>query len=770
MGSWTAQIVIAYAAGIFFGSTLPVSFFCFLPFSIPLLPFLYRLIFQKIPWKTFFLWCFVCVGIFSYHIANTNAFRSAEPFSDEYVTLIGKITEIPTQNEERFSYVINTPVLIYQDERHPIRERVRFSSDAAFSLGDSVKVEGFLEHFEEPLNSGDFHYGHYYKSRGIYYRLSNTECELSTEKVHHHSLPYLANCIKDKIRQAIRRLYAGDAAAILESVLLGYKKEFSDELETSIFQSNTMRMFYPTYLHLILLNMLAGIVMTYFSKNKRTAFQCLLLIFYCFWNTNLPAGIKTAMLAMFFLLQNRIFGYSSYIKTLFCVVGIMLFYEPLLLFNRGIILSVGFNLTMIYLFPVIEEKLYKVQSRGLRRFLSVWLTSILGMLPILTYVSHYLNLYGILISTLTMPILCVLWLCAPLTLLLYPVMGAWCPFFYATNGAIYLFCNLPDWTLLLPGSAIALKRFDFVTVLIYYLSVLLICLWIQKQNKNYIRLTAAALSGFLLVNGFFFFRDINRLQIRFVSVGQGDGTIISVPFCQNILLDGGGGEEYTDYNSGETVFIPYALRNGYQKINLAIVSHFHGDHCRGIITALEKLDVMEIVMPDTTPENPYRKEIERIAREKGIKCTYPTAGDIFSYPSGLTLQFISPDRQDLNSSVENNSSLVIRVSYGKFSALFCGDIHAAVERKYAGLWGEADVLKVAHHGSATSTTKKFLEEVNPTAALIGVGYDNLYQLPDARITDLLQSRGISVYRTDRHGDIRISASKSGNMRIDSYRR
>ena len=254
------------------------------------------------------------------------------------------------------------------------------------------------------------------------------------------------------------------------------------------------------------------------------------------------------------------------------------------------------------------------------------------------------------------------------------------------------------------------------------------------------------------------------MSINFVNVGQGDGAYIRLPHGENIIIDGGGGEDYSDYDAGEKLFLPYLKTEGVFRIDLAILSHYHKDHCLGTIAALKNLDVGAILMPDFMKGNEYRTEIEAIANKKGIEIIYPRDNDTITFESGAKIDVISAG----NNYSENDSSLVFTITCNDFKALFTGDATEYTEERHINDFYDVDLLKVAHHGSKTSTSEEFLEKTSPEYAVISVGEDNTYLLPNDEIVRRLNKSGAYVMRTDKLGDIRFKINKFGGVSYSSY--
>lgn len=264
---------------------------------------------------------------------------------------------------------------------------------------------------------------------------------------------------------------------------------------------------------------------------------------------------------------------------------------------------------------------------------------------------------------------------------------------------------------------------------------------------------------------------MGTVEVTFVNVGQGDGAIVDAPYRGTILIDGGGGAEYSDYNVGEKVFLPYLETEGITRIEAAFVSHYHKDHAEGIIAAIENLRVKNVFMPDVMPDSPIRLKIEAAAKEHNTKIHYISEDSKVVFDNGLTVSAIVPTaKTKLISEDENDTSLVYNVEYGGFSCAFTGDMSAFAERNLIseGKTFDCDVLKVAHHGSDTSTSEEWLDALKPEYAVISVGEDNGYGLPSNEVLDRLE--GTEVLRTDENGDIKIIGDKNGVRKINSFRR
>ena len=239
------------------------------------------------------------------------------------------------------------------------------------------------------------------------------------------------------------------------------------------------------------------------------------------------------------------------------------------------------------------------------------------------------------------------------------------------------------------------------------------------------------------------------LEIRFLDVGQGDSTLIRTEEgC--ILLDTG------DPAARQDVY--FALNSYGSRLEYLVISHAHADHMGGAAYILEKMDVGTVILPRTvSPDDAYTELLDALS-ESGASVLFADAGTTFSL-GGADFRILAP----LDSyEKENDRSAVIRMDFGRVSALFTGDAEALSEAdqidKYSifrGSYLDADILKVPHHGSSSSSSAAYLRAVSPTFAVISCGRDNAYGHPSAEVLHRLESIGTQIFRTDRDGTVSL---------------
>lgn len=244
------------------------------------------------------------------------------------------------------------------------------------------------------------------------------------------------------------------------------------------------------------------------------------------------------------------------------------------------------------------------------------------------------------------------------------------------------------------------------------------------------------------------------LEVTAIDVGQGDSLLVVLPEGHTLLVDAGGLPQWahSDFDMGEEVVSPYLWSRGISHLDAVAITHPHADHIGGMTAVLENFHPRELWMAANT-SGPEMNRLLREAHQLGIAVVPHSEGDEFT-EGKVTFHILAPSPSDEESARNANEiSLVMKISYGKTSALLEGDAEKKAERRIAEEDAQADLLKVAHHGSATSTIPELLDAVRPRFAVISVGANNVYGHPRPEVLQRLAAAHVSTYRTDLAGAI-----------------
>lgn len=248
-----------------------------------------------------------------------------------------------------------------------------------------------------------------------------------------------------------------------------------------------------------------------------------------------------------------------------------------------------------------------------------------------------------------------------------------------------------------------------------------------------------------LVNG--------QIKIHFIDVGQADSILI-VQGNNSMLIDAGN-------NPDSELIKNYISKQGITKLDYIVGTHPHEDHIGGLDYIINSFEIGKIYMPKATSGTVTFEDVVTAIKSKGMVATVPKILETFKVGQA-TATILGPNNSSYKDT--NNFSVVIRVTFGNNSFMFNGDAEDVSENEILrGSYNvSSDLLKVGHHGSDSSTTQKFLDEVNPKYAIISAGKNNIYGHPAKSTMEKLRDKGTEVYRTDENGTI-VASSDGENI-------
>jgi competence protein ComEC len=240
-----------------------------------------------------------------------------------------------------------------------------------------------------------------------------------------------------------------------------------------------------------------------------------------------------------------------------------------------------------------------------------------------------------------------------------------------------------------------------------------------------------------------------KLRVAFLDVGQGDAIFIETPSGNQMLIDAGANSQVLRGLGEEMSFFD-------RFIDVLLVTHPDADHLGGFIDVFERFDTGLALVSGARSDGPLDERFNKILDREEVTKKKAKQGMTIKLDEGVYFEVISPAASETGEMEPNTASVVGKLTYGKTSFLFSGDAPESIEKYLAFEYGEqlqADVLKVGHHGSKTSTGEVFLSAVEPEVAVISAGADNRYGHPDKKVIKRLKKNGSKIYQTPEQGNI-----------------
>ena len=231
--------------------------------------------------------------------------------------------------------------------------------------------------------------------------------------------------------------------------------------------------------------------------------------------------------------------------------------------------------------------------------------------------------------------------------------------------------------------------------------------------------------------------DLNNedFNVLFMYVGQADSTLIKYK-NKTMLIDAGNNED------GKNI-VKFLKDKGISKLDYIVGTHYDEDHIGGLDDIIENFDIGKFYLSNGGELGPNYYNLEKAAKKKNLAITIPKVGDKIDF-ADVDMEVMSASKFDGKN--DNNASIVIQAKYGSRKYLFMGDLEKQEEAKRK--WNEVDVLKAGHHGSNTSSTQEFLNQVKPKYVFVSAGKNNKYRLPNVKAMERIEKMGAKIFRTD----------------------
>lgn len=696
--------------------------------------------------------------------------------TSEYQILSIKLIQTsiyPTSYPASNTFSSKTVLLVYDEA----------FTDAA--IGTKVRVTGERKEFAEAANPGNFHQKNYYRRRRTAYAVWAKEVTVTDRRTGMFDrVKERLYGIRSRAGTVLVRALGEKDGAVMAAVLLGDKSELDGEIKELYAKSGISHILAISGLHLSFLG--AGV----YGLLRRAglgypaagALAGGALALYALM-TGMSVSTVRALVMFLVKLGADISGRVYDLPTALAFAAALLVLEnPYSLCEPAFLLSFGAILGIAMVSPMLAE-LTGIRGRAGKAFLAgAGVTAVLY--PILLYVYYEFPLYSFFSNLVVIPLAGGL-LGAGCVGLLVAVCGlpAGMTLLKVCKAVLCLYEHLCEWTLALPFARVVTGQPGKWKIILYEGGLLALVwiwsLWRRRgqeteaerrrasgnlahggrtaQSREGARLRAiSALAGAALVLLVSVRPPDGRLHVSVLDVGQGDCIVVRTASGKTMLVDGGSSDVK---QAGRYRIEPFLESQGIARIDYVFVTHGDADHIGAITEMMERqlfgVTIKCLVLPGQEVWDDALAELAACAARRKIPVCVMKGGEVLR-DRETAWTCLGPG-EDFAGKPGNESSMILRLDYGNFRMLFCGDVEGEGEKALLRMpeLGKTTVLKVSHHGSKNASSKEFLERTSPDYAVISAGAHNSYGHPHRETLERLKSCGAKVYSTQENGAVLI---------------
>ena len=731
-------------------------------------------------------------------IFQENQYKNLYP--EESIMVEGIIISNQEEREYKNRYKVNVLTVNSSNKYHFTQIYIDVKKDVQLEYGDKVILQGEFRKGNEQRNTGGFDYQLYLKSINIYGTLNVESYEtISSDNV--NWIEKSINKIKLTITENIEKVLEKEEEQIVKGLILGDTTVLEEELKEKFQVANISHVLAVSGMHIIYIIMGIEMLLKKLLGKRNVRYVVITgLIFYMsitgFTSSIVRAGIMGIMNVVAFLVYKKNDIWTSMAISL----EIILIQNPYAITGVGLQLSYLGTIGIILFSKNIKQYLDNIKwiknnirikrnkriskiVENLKDMISVTLSAQFMIFPIMLYHFNMIGIYfvitNILVSVIIGPIMFLSIIFIFVSFIHLQISQHISIFLSFGIKCLIQISNLAN----LPFSKIYVSTPSILGIIIYYIFIFssnqiyiiytnkylnstkrrfknLIALMKYKlyEEKKKIRrmyqkilrernVKALIVKTYKVIFLIIFLIGIcqfpKNLEIHFLDVGQGDSCFIITPEQKTIFIDGGGSTSNT-FDVGKETLIPYLLDKGYTKLDYVFISHFDQDHVGGILSILQELKVGQVFISKQGEKSENYETFLELVNEKKINVQEVKAGDKVTI-GDITFHVLWPIEKQIEENILNNNAMVMKLQYRSFSMLFTGDIEEIAEKKILHIYKndldilQSSVLKVAHHGSKSSSTEEFLKAVNGEVAIIGVGENNMFGHPSNVVLERLQS-------------------------------
>ena len=752
-------------------------------------------------WGWVFLLGAICAcGMFRLKVVLTSPIPL--DFYDQPVHFSGEMAYQPERGEQWEAGYANGTIRLVGNRNLAVDAKllIRFREPIPLRYGDRIEVEGVLRQPNGQRNPGGFDYRSYLARRGdfgILYPQWNQEI-VPTDSSGFPLLRWTEG-LRRRVETVIDRAYRENRihAQVLKGLLLGLRSELSPDILDAFRNSGNIHILAVSGLHVGLIATVCffGFSLLRLPRKTTDLLTIAAVVLYACLVGFRPSVFRASLMAFIYLISRIIDRDRDLFNLLALAALVLLLINPAQLWDIGFQLSFAAVAAIVYLAPKWEGFIARIFGFGrtdstvdrdsVLRPQSLWgraawwlamgfgvtLSAQVGTTLIGAWHFHRIYPIGLLAGLFTVGLAALL---VNITLLSVLLGLIWLPlavpFAYANHLILWIFLELIEffgqpWTVLKTPP----PSFGFIVVYIVGCFAVVYWVWVWMHRKQVLVIGLMVLAIWIWDAAW---RERGRLlDITFLDVGHGDAAFVRFPDGKVMLVDGGANSLRTEateagivrrvgYDHGERTLDPFLCHEGVFGIELLLLSHPDNDHGGGLAHILRGFDVKRVLgVPHQDLSQSTHQILHEIVDAKRIPHELGYAGTV-DLTSTTLLELLHPfdaASTDLHDKDVNNDSLVLKLTYGDVRILFTGDIERKVELMLveSGKDLRAEIVKVPHHGSKTSSSTEFLDAVRPRYAIFSLGQRNRYRFPSEVVVERYRERECHILRTDRFGAIRL---------------
>lgn len=719
-------------------------------------------------------------------------------FDQKDVSLTGVVTDYPVRTENRLTINLTAKKLVETTDENNrlegatgIRATIYYPADEDtngepgllktnqvqqldLAPGDVLLLQGQLSQPSGKRNPGGFDYRLYLKSQSID-GLLTVEPENIERIGQERSIYYQILAIKKTLEHQSDVNFSEDVSDLLKGVVFG-EKNINEDLARRFQDAGVTHVLSVSGLHVGYVFLALSLLLMAIRINKRywMLFLTPALLFYVALTGFAPPVIRAAIMLLCVTAGQGLHRERDALNQL-CLAGlVILVIWPAQLFQAGFQLSMGavlgivlFYAPLLYAYEKHRNKKrvhYKIKPGPVVQGLVLTFCATVGTLPILLYHFKSFTLISFFSNLLVVPLIGVFLLIGMGFLVIISIVpfaapALSVPVTFLGESIIVVLDGINDLGAVANFLWVNRGGLSLAETGLFLLLVFMISGYFYLRQP-YVRRTVVSLALVLVLIVMATPLFPKNLVVTVLDVGQGDSILIETPGGLTYLVDGGGYLFERSNRVSDRVLYPALYSKNIHELDAIFLTHNHVDHSQGVEELIfDGYPVKNLFMSVQTNN-------EQLLNQQLVPVSLLKKGSVIEGSDGVTISVHNPEGQISPKADEeqNNASLVMTVSYKNTNLLLCGDIEAEVEKQLVAelqaLSTERDfqIIKIPHHGSKTSSTREFIQAIDPEMAVISVGANNSFDHPSDEVMDRLNEEVITALRTDQQGAVEITSN------------